>query len=122
MTRTVLAILILALGSTSTAWALRVLEQHEDAYELVLGEVSLPLGVTGAVIFKACDDCKTSSLRVTSATTYHVNGAQMALSDFLNAAEALRQTNGGNQNTAVYVFFDTESLRVNRLMLDALGG
>ena len=118
MNRTLFTILILLSSSMSSAWAYRVIEQTEDAHELVLGEVALPLGVTGSVIFKLCEDCTTTSLRVTSATSYFVNGAALELKDFLESAEAIRQTNGGNQNTAVYVFFDLESQRVNRLALD----
>ena len=118
MNRAILATVILLFGSLSSAWAYRVIEQTEDAHELVLGEVALPLGVTGSVIFKLCEDCTTTSLRVTSATSYSVNGAALELKDFLESAEAIRQTNGGNQNTAVYVFFDLESQRVNRLALD----
>ena len=118
MNRTLFTILILLSSSMSSAWAYRVIEQTEDAHELVLGEVALPLGVTGSVIFKLCEDCTTTSLRVTSATSYFVNGAALELKVFLESAEAIRQTNGGNQNTAVYVFFDLESQRVNRLALD----
>jgi len=120
MNRAIFATLILLAASISSAWAYRVIEQTEDAYELVLGEVSLPRGITGSVIFKPCPDCNTTSLQVGSGTLYFVNGAPLELEDFLEAAEALRQTDGGNQHTAVYVFFDVESRRVNRLALDHL--
>lgn len=98
------------------------MEQTEDAYELVLGEVSLPYGETGTVIFKLCPECTITSLRVTRATTYVVNGAALEFADFLEAAEAIRQIDGGNQNTAVYVFFDIGSQRVNRLEVDHFDG
>ncbi len=118
MNRVIFAALALLLGSISSAWANRVIEQTEDAYELVLGEVRLPRGVTGTVIFKACPECTTTSRRVTSMTTYFVNGERLDFPDFLKAAEAIRHMTGGNQNTVVYVFFDNESQRVNRLELD----
>ncbi len=120
MNRAIFATLVLLFGSLSSAWAYRVLEQTEDAYELMLGEVSLPRGVAGTVIFKPCPDCNTRSLRVSRETLYFVNGLALELADFRAAAEVIRQTNGGNQNTAVYVFFDIDSQRVNRLMLDHL--
>ena len=122
MKHAIIATLALLLGSMSSAWAYRVMEQTQDAYELVLGEVSLPRGDTGSVIFKPCPTCTTTSLRVTRATTYFVNGAPLALPDFLAAAEAIRQLNGGNQDTDVYIFFDIESRRITRLVLDHFDG
>jgi hypothetical protein len=98
------------------------MEQVEDAYELVLGEVILPRGVSSSLIIRPCSDCMTTSLRVNRATTYFVNGATMEFPDFIKAAEAIRDMDGGNQNTAVYVFFDIESRQVNRLMLDHFSG
>ncbi len=122
MNRVILATLALMLGGMSSAWAYRVIEQNEDAYELVLGEVRLPRGVTGSVIFRACPTCTTTSLRVTRATTYFVNGAPLEFPEFLAAVQAIRQTDGGNRNTAVYVFLDIESRRVNRLQVDHFNG
>ena len=118
MNRAIFATLVLLLGSLSSAWGYRVLEQAEDAYELMLGEVSLPRSAAGSVIFKPCPDCNTTSLRVSGETTYLLNGSSLELSDFLEAAEAIRQQDGGNRNTAVYVFFDVDSKRVNRLELE----
>lgn len=118
MNRAIFATLVLVLGTISSAWAFRSVEQVEDAYELVLGEVSLPQRVTGTVSFRTCPTCTRISLRVTSATTYAVNGAALEFADFLEAAAAIRQINGGNQNTAVYIFSDIQSHRVNRLKLE----
>ena len=118
MNRAIFATLVLLLGSLSSAWAYRVLEQTEDAYELMLGEVSLPRGAAGTVIFKPCPDCNTTAMRVSAETRYFVNGSPLELQDFLAWAEEIRKMDGGNQNTAVYIFFDIDSQRVNRLMLD----
>ena len=118
MNRALIATLILLASSLTSAWAYRVIEQTEDAYELTLGEVSLPRGAAGSVIFKPCPDCNTTSLRVSGDTRYFFNGSSLELEDFLAAAEAVRQQDGGNSNTAVYVFFDIGSKRVNRLMLE----
>ena len=122
MNRAIFATLVLVLGTISSAWAARTIEQVEDAYELVLGEVSLPQRVTGTVSFRTCPTCTRTALRVTSATTYVVNGAALEFADFLEAAEAIRQINGGNENTAVYVFVDIKSRQVNRLEVDHFNG
>ena len=122
MKHAIFATLVLLLGSISSAWAQRVIVQTEDAYELALGEVSLPDGVAGSVRFRPCPACTTTSMRVTSATAYFVNGTALELADFLAAAEAIRQMDGGEENTAVYVFFDIESRQVNRIGLDHFNG
>ncbi len=122
MRHAIFASLVLLLGSIGSAWAQRTIVQTEDAYELALGEVSLPRGDTGTVIFKPCPSCTTTSMRVTRATSYFVNGAPLALPDFLEAAEAIRRMGGGNRNTAVYLFFDIESRRISRLKIDHFGG
>ncbi len=120
MNRALFVALTLLLGSISSAWAYRVIEQTEDAYELVLGEVSLPRGESSSVIFKPCPACTITSLRVTRATTYFVNGVPLTFPDFLEAVEAIRRISRGSLNTAVYIFFDIESRRVNRLRVDQL--
>jgi len=121
MNRAVFATLILLLGSVSSAWAYRVLEQSEDTYELILGEVSLPRGEAGTLIFKPCADCNTTALRVSGQTRYAINGAAYELPDLLEVAEQIRQQDGGNSGTAVYVRFDIESKRVTWLGLDTFG-
>ena len=77
MNRAIFATLVLVLGTISSAWAARTIEQVEDAYELVLGEVSLPQRVTGTVSFRTCPTCTRTALRVTNETTYVVNGAAL---------------------------------------------
>ncbi len=118
MNRAIIAIMVLLLGGISSAWAYRVIEQTEDAYELGLNEVLLPLAVTGSVTFNPCPTCPTDSFHVPPATTYSVNGTPLEFKDFLEAVQAIRKMDGGNQNTAVYLFFDIESRRVNRLHVD----
>jgi hypothetical protein len=106
----------LLLGSLGSAWGYRVLEQQEDAYELPLVEVLLPGSEAGSVIFKACEDCRTTALRVGAATRYFVNGVEVELAELLRLAEDARQSAGAD-SAAVYLFFDIESQRVNRLRL-----
>ncbi len=122
MRHAIIATLVLLSGSIGSAWAQRTIIQTEDAYELALGEVSLPRGDTGTVIFKPCPSCTTTSMRVTRATSYFVNCAPLALPDFLEAAESIRRMGGGNRNTAVYLFFNIESRRISRLKIDHFGG
>jgi hypothetical protein len=105
----------------SVAQGTRIIAQDEDAYELALGEVSLPGSESGTVIFKACDDCKTQAMRVTGTTIYQIKGRTVTLKDFTEAAEGFRKRQGATSRTIVYVFFDIRSRRVNRLGISYLG-
>ena len=118
MYKVIFSILIIAASNMSSAWAYRVIEQIESSYELILGEVSLPRAESGSVTFTPCADCKATSLRVSSRTTYLVNGAAYEFEEFLSAAEAIEEIAGGSQNTAVYLYFDSASGHINRLALD----
>ena len=121
MRRFFFATLILLSSGIGTAWAYRVIEQTEDSYELALAEVSLPRGQPGFVRFRMCNDCETISLLLTSSTTYYVNGALSEFPEFFAAAAAFREMEGRGNSTAVYVFLDTESRQVKRLVLDHFG-
>ena len=119
MTRVITLVFLFALTSVANAAAVRVMEQPEDAYELMLGEVSLPGSVGGSVIFKACSECRTTALRVTDTTVYEVDGQLVDLKTFREAAKQFRGKRGGAIDTAVYVFFAVDSRLVTRLALDS---
>jgi len=112
MHRLLLAALFLTLGLATSASATRVMQQPEDAYELSLGEVSLPQRVGGSVIFKPCPTCKTVGLRVTGDTRYFVAGEEVTVAELATLTAKLSRT------ANVTVFFDKESRFVNRLKIN----
>ena len=117
MIRVIIIATALLTGFTSSAWAYRVVEQLEDAYELTLGLVRLPANERATVVFTACENCRTTALRVTAETKYFANGAPVSLADLRDIADDLRATTVGRNDTLVYVYYDVASLRVNRLKL-----
>jgi hypothetical protein len=110
----------LALTIATNAWAYRVIEQLEDAYELFLDEIELPGSIAGSVSFKPCNLCDAMSMTVTAATRYYTNGTLLALDDFRDVANAIRKVPGHEENTVITVFFDLNSMRVNRLEIDQI--
>ena len=100
----------------AAAGAVRIVSQPEGAYELLLQEAVLPGSTAGYVIFTPCGGCDRVSLRVTASTKYHVADAAVPYAEFIAAAEAY----GDGQDAALYVFYDTASGRVNRLVVDRL--
>jgi hypothetical protein len=117
MLRTILVILVLSLGSVGSAWALKIVGQPENAVELTLANVTLPTGVTGAVQFRTCEDCKAQSLPVSSNTKYLVNNREVRREDFLLAGEGIRGQRGAAATTFVGVYYDVASQHVNRIAL-----
>ena len=112
MNRLLITALALAIGLTGPAFATRTMHQPEDAYELSLGQVSLPQRIGASVTFKPCPDCQTIGLPVTADTRYFVSGQPVALGDLAELVAGLSRA------TDVVVFFDTESRLVNRLAID----
>ena len=103
--------------ASSSAWAYRVLDQIEDSYELSLMVVELPASENGTVSFQACEECRTTSLRVTSATQYVANGQPVELSELREIAAELRATADGRDRAAAYINYEIASLRVTRVRL-----
>jgi hypothetical protein len=122
MIRPIIVTLALAAATASPAWAYRVLEQLEQAYELQLGQVRLPDRSTGSVIFTACDTCRTISLRVSDATVYSIDETLVSLTDLNRRADSLLATIDGPKRAGVFVFYDPTSLRVTRLILSPYDG
>jgi len=114
------ALSLIAIGlvtMASSAWAYRIIEQPEDAYELTLGMVRLPASERAAVVFRACEDCRTTSMRVTADTRYFANGAPITLKELNDIAADLLATAAGRNDTLIYIYYDVASLRINRLAI-----
>lgn len=107
------------LALVTNAFATRVLEPIEGAYEAALTEVVMPASSGGYVIVPPCSTCPPVSLGVTAETTYLVERAPVPFADFMQAANTLARS-GRAERTAVYVFYDLETTRVTRVVLDDL--
>lgn len=109
-----------ALCVATGASATRVLELVEGAYEAMLADVVLPANAAGFVTFPPCSTCPPTSLGVDAETVYLVENVALPFADFIDAAAALTAS-GRARNAAVYVFYDLETKRVTRLVLDDFG-
>ena len=101
------------------AWALpaaATLQTIEQAYELSRNEVQLPGKPEGNLTLRPCPTCKPVVLRVTTATAWclapRTNKAagQPAVLAAYKAAT--------NPGTLVYVYYEPQTRRVNRIVLD----
>ena len=112
MSRFLVTALLLTLALAGPAPATRVINQPEDAYELSLGEVSLPQRVGGSLTFKLCPVCNTIGLRVTANTRYFLSAEEVPVEDLAALAAQL------DRSTSITVFYDKESGFVNRLKIN----
>ncbi len=89
----------------------------EQAYELSRSQVQLPGRPEGALTVRPCGDCRPVVLKVTAATawfdrpgTRQPAGQSAVLAAFRAAAM--------NPATLVYVYYEPQSRRVKRIVLD----
>lgn len=108
------------LSLSLSAGASTIIDQPQEAYELGLVDVTLPSSSGGNVIFKECAECRTQSLRVTSATVYALDEQVMNLGDLRRAVADLQAERGSSAGIAVYLFYNKDSKRVERLVVDVL--
>lgn len=106
-------------GFSAAAGATRLLEQPEGAYETALADVALPRSAAGYVRFPPCAGCAPLTLSVTTSTAYFIERTPVSLAELAAAASDV-EADGRAGDAAVYVFYDVESRRVNRLVLDRL--
>lgn len=92
------------------------LKNVEDAYELSLGQVTLPSAENGTLVIRPCATCKSQILKVTSATRYIVRPGKnpVSLRDLTKAAKLA----AGKKTASAYVYYEPATRRVTRLVLD----
>lgn len=111
---------IVAAGVFATATcasATRVLELIEGAYEAILADVVLPASTAGFVTVPPCSTCPPTTLGVDAQTVYLLENRAVPFVDFVDAAGTV-QRSGRARRAAVYVFYDLDTKRVTRLVLD----
>jgi hypothetical protein len=111
-----MAVAAVLIGTASA----RTFEALEGAYEAVLADVTFPSSIAGTLIVKMCSTCEATALSVDSGTVYvGTNGRPLPLAEFLESVAALRQAPGGEQGSAVGVYYSLETNRVTRVSLHA---
>jgi hypothetical protein len=86
----------------------------EGAYEVMLGNVSLPRSTAGTAAFRTCDGCDTIGLRVDARTQFQITGQSLPLADFLVAVDEIHDREGGTA-TFVAIYYDLDTTTVTRI-------
>lgn len=108
------AALLLFNVSLPAAATLRTIEQ---AHELTRSQVQLPDKPEGSLTVRPCPTCKPVILRVTTATAWFIApGAVKAAGQ--PAVLAAFKASAINPQTLVYVYYEPQTRRVKRIVLD----
>lgn len=93
------------------------LKPIEQAYELGIGEVTLPGNDSGSLVVRPCAECRPVTLRVSPATTYVVRPGNAALtrSDFTAEVSRVRS----RADALLFVYYDPGTSNVRRIVLQA---
>ncbi len=108
------ALLVFSVSQQASA-TLRVIEQ---AYELTRNQVQLPTTPEGGLTVRPCPTCRPVSLRVSAATTWFNRPGTRQPAGQAAVLEAFRAA-ATNPKTLVYVYYEPQTRRVKRVVLDA---
>jgi hypothetical protein len=90
----------------------------EQAYELTRSQVQLPTAAEGGLTVRPCPTCRPLSLRVTAATGWFIGPGTRQPAGQAAVLEAFRAA-ATNPKTLVYVYYEPQTRRVKRVVLDA---
>jgi hypothetical protein len=110
----VLAALLLLGAALPAAATLRAIEQ---AYELTRNQVQLPGKPEGALTVRPCPECRPVALRATSATTWFSRPGTRDPAGHAAVLAAFRAS-AAIPGTLVYVYYEPQTRRVKRVVLD----
>jgi hypothetical protein len=108
---------VLALGVVPSTSAIEVLGKIEEALEIHLNFVEMPLNESDAVRINGCASCATVTKAVTPATRYFISRTELPFVDFRAAVDDLKASHRGAETTLVGVFYNVETDLVTRIIL-----
>lgn len=89
----------------------------EQAYELTRSQVQLPGRPDGTLTLRPCPDCRFVALRTTAATAWFTEPGARQPAGHAAVLAAFRAA-ATNPATLVYVYYEPQTLRVRRVVLD----
>lgn len=109
------AIFLLLAGSLSAGHA--AIRQIEQAFELTPAQLELPARPDAQLTIRPCTGCRIVALRVTPATQWYSSLAERRPVGQAAVLEILR-TASSDPQTLIHVFYEPQTLRVSRVVLD----
>lgn len=107
----------LAFSAVQSAPAIEVMGKIEEALEIHLNFVEMPLSETDAIRINGCTGCQTVTKQVTPTTRYFISSTELPFVDFRAAVDDLKASHRGAETTLVGVFYNVETELVTRIVL-----
>ncbi|TFG81990.1 MAG: hypothetical protein E4H19_13775 [Chromatiales bacterium] len=117
LARSILVLVLLGVSLPAPA-TLRTIEQ---AYELTRNQVQLPGASLGGLTVRLCPTCSPIVLRVTEATEWFSAPREQPPAGQAAVLAAFAAA-GNTPGLLVYVYYEPQTLRVKRIVLDVPGG
>jgi hypothetical protein len=110
-----LSLLLLLAGWLSGGQA--AIRQIEQAFELTPQQVQLPSRPDAQLTIRPCANCRVVALRVTAATQWYAGMGEQQPAGQARVLEIYRTASSAPQ-TLVHVYYEEQTLRVKRIVLD----
>lgn len=94
-----------------------VLGVTEAVHELSLSDITMPRTTTGLVLFRPCPTCEEQTVPVAATTRYILDGTDLPLDEFRDAARRLRAAYRAEDLVGVGLAVDIDEQRVNRISI-----
>ena len=107
---------LFALALLAAGGAGATLKAVEEAHELALKAVTLPVTEVGQLILRRCGECRPETLSTNAGTRYFLRPAREAVS--LDAIRRAAAAAAARPSALVYVYFDPRTRTVRRVVLD----
>lgn len=108
---------VLLLLSTWFSAGHATIRQIEQAFELSPAQIQLPARPDAQLTVRPCADCRVVALRVTAATQWYSSLSERQPAGQPAVLE-IYHTASSNPQTLVHVFYEPQTLRVTRVVLD----
>jgi hypothetical protein len=114
-----IGLLVLLAGWLSGGQA--AIRQIEQAFELRPAQLQLPSRAEAQLTIRPCASCRIVALRVTAATQWYAGMGEQQPAGQAAVLEIYR-TAGSDPQTLVHVYYEAQTLRVKRIVLDLYQG
>ncbi len=114
-----IGLLVLLASWLSTGQA--AIRQIEQAFELTPAQLQLPSRPEAQLTIRPCADSRIVALRVTAATQWYAGLAEKQPAGQAAVLEIFR-TAGSDPQTLIHVYYEPQTLRVKRIVLDLRRG
>mgnify|MGYP003547213249 FL=1 len=114
-----ISLLMLLAGWLSTGQA--AIREIEQAFELTPAQLQLPSRAEAQLTIRPCADCRVVALRVTAATQWYAGMDEQQPAGQARVLKIYR-TASSDPQTLVHVYYEAQTLRVKRIVLDLRRG